>query len=417
MLTLSPWSTEPIDFDALRGMRILHLVHGYPREHGDNSAIFVRRQIEALRALGVHQTIVFPELQSLRNLGVREILRCRPWPVRERTASGLDLYRTSVFNIPGWDYRLYMHYAGKLVAQLVASGGSFDLIHAHNACWPGVAAHQLASAYGVPYIITEHDSRHLAGHYGKDEAPRFSDAYRAARRIIAVSPALARALRRFPIDPDRLLVIGNVVDEEFFTLSPHAPQGPFTALYVGSLKPGKNVEMLVRAFAAAFADCRETQLLIAGSGEERRSLGRLIADLGIADRTRFLGQLDPEGVRRAMGSSHVLVVPSQAETFSVVLIEALATGLPVIATRCGGPEFVLQDGGGWLVPVDDIPALRDALLAVSRKTEGRAERQARREIVIRRFSNRTFLSTIAAIYAEVVRQQADIPCTVGGARS
>lgn len=402
MQTISEDSPKQIASETLRGMRVLHLVHSFPRYAGDNAAIFVKRQIDALSQLGMRQTIVFPGLQSLRDFGIREILQCRPWPRKETIAPGMDLYKTSVFNIPGCDYQLFMHFAGKLVDRLIAAGESFDLIHAHNACWSGVAARRITSAYRIPYILTEHDSRHLLGNYRKHEELRFSEAYLGASRIIAVSPALAEALRRFPIDPGRLVVIGNVVDEEFFTLPPSAPSGPFTALYVGSLSRDKNVGLFVKAFAEAFGNRKDAELLVAGTGPEQKNLTVLSRKLGIGDRTQFLGHLDPEGVRRAMWSSNVLVVPSKFETFSVVLIEALATGLPVIATHCGGPDFVLQEGGGQLVPMDDLPSMCDALLSVSRRPEGHAERAARRKIAIRRFSNRMFATTMARVYAEVI---------------
>ena len=404
MLTVSGCSPEQIDSKTLRGLRVLHLVNSFPRYTGDNAAIFVKRQIEALRQLGVRQTIVFPGLQSLRDFGFREILRCRPWPSKETIAPSVDLYRTSVFNIPGCDYHLFMHFAGKLVDRLIASGESFDLIHAHNACWSGVVARGIASAYQVPYIITEHDSLHLLGKYRDNHGPRFQDAYAGASRVIAVSPALAGALTRFPIDRGKLQVVGNVVDEQFFTLPSSLPAGPFTALYVGALKRDKNVELLVRAFAEAFGRRQDAELVIAGSGPEKNNLKALTRQLGIAGRTRFLGHLDQEGVRRAMWSSRVLVVPSKYETFSIVLIEALATGLPVISTRCGGPEFILQEGGGQLVPMDDLPSMCNALLTVSRRVENRAERQSRRDRVIRRFSIQTFVSTMAQVYTEVINE-------------
>ena len=109
-----------------------------------------------------------------------------------------------------------------------------------------------------------------------------------------------------------------------------------------------------------------------------------------------------------MWSSRVLVVPSKEETFSVVLIEALATGLPVISTRCGGPEFILQEGGGQLVPMDDLPSMCNALLTVSRRVENRAERQSRRDRVICRFSIDTFVSMMAQVYTEVINESRNL---------
>lgn len=120
-------------------------------------------------------------------------------------------------------------------------------------------------------------------------------------------------------------------------------------LAVGRLVRVKGFDLLIRAFAdAELPD--GTRLLIGGDGPERRALEASAVASGIADRVSFLGRLESDAVSRAMAASSVLVVPSRVEAFGIVVLEGWRAGIPVIATRRGGPaEFVTHLEDGMLV--------------------------------------------------------------------
>src|SRR5262249_62288753 len=94
------------------------------------------------------------------------------------------------------------------------------------------------------------------------------------------------------------------------------------------------------------------------------ALQRHAVELGMSDHVTFLGHRSPLEVAQAMAKSTVVVLPSRAESFGSVLVEALACGTPVVATRCGGPEDIVNDDVGKLVPKEDARALADGLLSV-----------------------------------------------------
>jgi glycosyltransferase involved in cell wall biosynthesis len=123
----------------------------------------------------------------------------------------------------------------------------------------------------------------------------------------------------------------------------------------------KGQPVLLQAFAERFKDDPMVQLRIAGDGPLRRQLVELAKQLGIAHQVIFLGALDQTQVIPEMQAADAVVVASQYETFGVVLIEALACGKPIISTACGGPEYIVNDQNGLLVPVNDVPALGTAL--------------------------------------------------------
>ena len=109
---------------------------------------------------------------------------------------------------------------------------------------------------------------------------------------------------------------------------------PFTFYAQAHLTPRKGFDILVRAFARRFRGDTSVQLVIGGAGESRHDLEGLVEVTGVHRQVTFLGGIPSDAVREAMWKANCFVLPSRAENFGVVLIEALATGLPVIFTRC-----------------------------------------------------------------------------------
>ena len=148
---------------------------------------------------------------------------------------------------------------------------------------------------------------------------------------------------------------------------------------VGRLDPVKDQVGLVRAFAGLVPAHPEAVLVIAGDGPCRDELARVIAELGVADRVRLLGECrDVPGV---LAAADVFALPSIAEGMSNTLLEAMAAGLPVVATRVGGNPELVEDGvNGRLVPIREPVALREALASYLddphlRAMHGKASRQ------------------------------------------
>ena len=161
-------------------------------------------------------------------------------------------------------------------------------------------------------------------------------------------------------------VVPNLVDFEFFTPPPAARRrSPFTFLSACNLVGGKRLDRLIRAFAAAARVYPDMRLVMVGAGPEEGGLRCLAQACGVGPRVHFAGGLPPDGVREWMWKANALVVSSAVETFGVVLVEALATGIPVISTRCGGPEDIVEAGLGVLLERDDEEHLASAMVAVT----------------------------------------------------
>ena len=127
-------------------------------------------------------------------------------------------------------------------------------------------------------------------------------------------------------------------------------------LFLGALLPNKGVKWLVEAFTKCHADDPELTLSIVGNGELHGQLLHRIEELGVRGSVTFAGAVPPDEALRLMREHDLLVHPSRSETFGMTVIEAVAAGMPVLVTRCGGPEETLagiEDAAGELVAVQE----------------------------------------------------------------
>lgn len=190
-------------------------------------------------------------------------------------------------------------------------------------------------------------------------------AYRSADCVLANSTDMARGIARdLGLDPTKLRVVNNPIDLDGIRRLAHepldrAPPRPFI-LSVGRLEYQKAQDVLLRAFAAA--NIRATHdLVILGRGTLEPALRTLAARLGVADRVHLPGfAANPYAW---MAAADLFVLPSRWEGFPTAAAEALGAGVPVLLSDCRfGPRDVVEDGiSGWIVPVDDVTALRDAI--------------------------------------------------------
>jgi glycosyltransferase involved in cell wall biosynthesis len=237
---------------------------------------------------------------------------------------------------------------------------SYDLCHAW-AGWPsGVPAWVLRRR--LPYLVALRGSD-VPGYSRRLALLDFAilrrvsrEIWNSARLVVAVSePLRVLALQTRP--GLRIDVIPNGVDLERFAPGPE--RDPFEVLFVGRLIERKGAEDLVRAFGDVAAAQPRARLVIAGSGPERRSLERLAAASAGADRIRFLGQVDRATLPEVYRGAGVFVIPSRTEGMPNVMLEAMASGLPIVCTPAAAAGVI--DGNGLLVEPGRPEAIRAAL--------------------------------------------------------
>jgi glycosyltransferase involved in cell wall biosynthesis len=247
----------------------------------------------------------------------------------------------------------------------------FDLIHAHFSYPDGVIAARLGQRYRVPVIITEH----APWQPWMEEYPQVRrQAVWASDRCtfhIPVSHYVRNTIIQYTGESEKLRVIPVGVDCSVFAPPPDGHEPDLNQiLYVGQINFTKGIDVLLQAMCQLIAQRPRVRLVLVGGSfyrlkrlqEER--LRSLAKELGLENHVEFVGEKSHQEVAELMRRSALLVLPSRAESFGAVLVEAIACGTPVVATQCGGPEDIVNDKVGVLVPKEDVDALASGMLHV-----------------------------------------------------
>jgi glycosyltransferase involved in cell wall biosynthesis len=185
--------------------------------------------------------------------------------------------------------------------------------------------------------------------------PVLQEMFAAAERVVVVSKALRKSISPYCED---VVVIPNAVDTDFFGVDQTKSSSEFQITSVGGLSEAKGFDVLLDAHARLVHDRAAVHLNIVGEGALRADLEELAEDLEISNFVTFHGQLSRDDLRELLLSSNLFVSASRVETFGVAIAEAIACGLPVVATNSGGPqEIVTSPDLGTLVPVEDAASL------------------------------------------------------------
>jgi glycosyltransferase involved in cell wall biosynthesis len=247
------------------------------------------------------------------------------------------------------------------ISAIMRAAPSFDLIHAH---WtlPGMAAWLGQFYHRRPFVLTVHGSDiyiapqiPLIGALTRSMLPR-------SRRVIANSQALAQAARALGAPAHRLEVIPIGIDSELYHPGPD-PREPLL-LFVGYLIERKGLRYLVEALPQVIRVFPQYRLAVIGEGPVRAEMEALVQSLGLAAHVTFVGHQTQRQVSQWMRRARLFILPSLEEAFGVVLLEALASGTPCIATRVGGIPEVIVPGVGHLVPPGDTAALAQAMTSM-----------------------------------------------------
>jgi glycosyltransferase involved in cell wall biosynthesis len=282
----------------------------------------------------------------------------------------------------------------------------FEIIHAHTSYLDGTAALALNQKFGTPYLITEHTGPFCLLTENKLIRDKTVQALVGARKVFCVSSSLARDVSAVLPEAERskLEVLHNGVDAALFYPPPRwepDPQRP-RFLAVISLDENKNPLLLLDAFRRLRQELPGAQLDIVGQGPLYAQVAEAIRHEGLSESVALLGYRTRSEVARLMRDGcDALVLPSNTETFGVVIIEALACGKPVVSTDCGGPrDVVTSPEVGVLCPVQDAQALADGLRQVAANLRSYRPEAIRRHAV-ERFDYFSLASRLAEEYEQI----------------
>ncbi len=390
-------------------MNVLIIPSWYSSPDGSVHGLFFREQAKSLQRAGIRVGIVYPECRSLRRFHIAALSESH-FQNSAGEEDGIPTLRVHGWNVPpprmGW--RIWVSQVLCLVERYVSSYGTPDIIHAHSVRWAGIASMHAAARFNVPFVITEH-STIFRNPIPAWESALYEKPFQKADALLAVSSKLRDSIIPFVPKSRTILVVPNVVDTDLFTTAPRqGSESQPRVLCLCNLIKRKGVDVLLRAFREVVNQVPEATLEVGGDGPERSDLESLTRSLGILGNVRFLGKLDQTQVVDAMHRADLFVLPSYYETFGVVLIEAMATGLPVIATACGGPEGFITPEVGELVPPGDLSALAAAILKRIGAVAA-AESVRIRNYALSHFGHVAIASRLLDIYRNVLADRMVIP--------
>jgi glycosyltransferase involved in cell wall biosynthesis len=341
-------------------LRILALTNLFPSPWDPRRAAFNRQQFERLGR--VHDVSVRVAVNFL------DRLRGRRGDPGTRIAA--DCF-TFVYP-PGFARPLH---AAFWYASLMLQGGwrirrgEYDCLLASWASPDAVAVSWLARRLRVPYVVKVHGSDLNTQAEQPLRRRQIARALQEAHGVIAVSRALAEKAVELGADPARVHTIYNGVDADRF--SPGSREearrrlkldagGPIV-LYVGNLKLSKGCRDLLDAFPAVLGRHADARLFYVGDGPDRNAVVQRSESLGITDKVRFVGGVPHDALPDWFRAANLLCLPSHNEGVPNVVLEAMACGTPVVATRVGGIPEVLPGDAGLLVEAHAVDALGAAL--------------------------------------------------------
>lgn len=335
-------------------MKVMYVVEAYPRL----SEIFIAREIYALEELGMDIDVLClskPPSSNVRHALVNKIaakIVCLEHEqigrlekalghvslLAHRPAAYLHLAK-NVHDLPLSSNSSYLFRQLPVLQRIFRESGAKRL-HAHFG-WTGlVAAWMMSGVLDVPYSVTLHGSDVLVSPY-----PSLDRLLRGADQVACVSEAIRKAVISMGVGRGKTQIIHCGVDtDEFRPPEPDRRPTRLRILTVARLHPVKGLKTLVEA--CALLDARGIDFLcsIVGDGQEREALEEQIRELNLKRRVHLLGNIPNEKLAPIYGSHSVFVLPSLSEGLSVVIMEAMASGLPIVATRVGGLPEIVQDG-------------------------------------------------------------------------
>jgi len=282
-----------------------------------------------------------------------------------------------------------------------------DRLHAHFGTNAATVAMLVAEMTGKPFSFTVHGPEE----FDKPAAIALPLKIRRADFVVAISSFGRSQLCRlvdYRLWPRIKVVHCGIEPQNFDEPRPLPAARPVSLVTIGRFSEQKGQLLLIEAMAEVQRRGVDARLVLVGDGDLRRPLERAIAQEGLGHRVTLTGWQDEAGVRRALDKAHALVLPSFAEGLPMVVMEALVSARPVIATWVAGiPELMQDQRTGWLVPPGDALALAEAITELAATPDEKLRRMGTtgRARVLMRHNVDVEAAKLAALFTQRPRTQ------------
>jgi len=325
------------------------------------NGIFFREQAVALSKAGHNVTVIDVSFH-----GRKDIFNAKNFRFTYKNDDGVHVYS---FKMPSFYilsritplylfiFKTFLFFVFK---KLSKKGLKFDIIHAHSFYIAGYIACKLSKKHNIPLVVTEHASSLINANLKKNKQQLLEYTVNHCDTFICVSESLQKNVVKYVKSTQNLLVIPNMFSAIFSYSDKKNDNKEFIFLSVGNLIDSKRHAFTISCFNKAFKDISNVKLRIIGSGILYDKLQKQIQENNLTEKVQLMGYLNREQLKNELNSCNIFVLASTAETFGVVYIEAMACGKPVIATKNGGANDIVNKTNGLLIDVDNEKQLISA---------------------------------------------------------
>lgn len=298
-----------------------------------------------------------------------------------------------------WQTRAYAKAMEKAFLSYVEKEGKPDILHAHVAVPAGYGAALIGKKYGIPVLLTEH----AFSPWAKPESQEFARFVAQNAKITTVSTFLQNMLReKYDTDSE---ILPNVVDTSVFE-KPRAllNDGVYRLLTISALRYGKFVDVTIKALRLLRdrGEIGKFEFTVIGDGQTEDVYKQAAIDLEMTDCVKFVGRKTPAEAAEYLTHADTLVIASDFETFGIPALEALAAGVPVVCTRCYGPETFLNDTCAEMCEFRNPEDLARAIKAMYER-KGTFDEDALRSVA-KAFGSEAIANRAFALYEEMLQK-------------
>ncbi|MCF7859081.1 MAG: glycosyltransferase [Candidatus Cloacimonetes bacterium] len=388
-------------------MKILIFSHLFPNNIDQTSGIFVFERVKFLKQF-FEITIVapvpyFPKIQIFKKWS--KFSKIPKYEIIE----GIEIFHPRYLLFPKNLLRpqigLFLFFSTFNLIKSLHSINHFDLIHAHFIQPSGIAASMIGEKIDVPVVITEHFGRLNDDLENRSMQSLIKKTFEKIDKLIVVSERLQNELLKKGYDDSKITVIPNGVDMTKFipNKKPRQVLNQINLISIGNLIENKGYRFLIKAIKLLVEKNINVKLRIIGEGILREELQKMIEDYDLLDHVTLIGEVKHDLIFDYLDTAHMLIHPSLIESFSVVTIEALACGLPVVVTACGGPENFVNKRVGVVVNKGDSRELASGINYVINNYD-KYDPDEICEYCRNNFSYEIIIKKISDLYREVINE-------------
>lgn len=383
-------------------LHVLVVATWYPLNEDKLLGIYHRQFCQALAEKGVKVNMLHVDRRPISEIAAFPFSK-----KRTRIAeNGFTTYVAHMLNrsriSEAMQIKAYARTLEKLYKEYEKEHGKPDVLHAQVLIPAGYATVMLGKKIGVPVIITEHAGcfdRFFSGWY----APFTRIATQGAKKVTCVGQYMKDWLENRFDTPAQILP--NIVDCSLFS-GPKAQKQDDTLEFatVCALRTGKRIHNAVDALAKLRKEnrLRNFHYTVVGDGEMFNWYKNATEQSGMSDCVTFVGRKSHEEIAEILSRTDILIMPSDVESFAIPAVEAVAAGVPVVSTRCGGPEGFLTPDCSELCDVGDIEGMADAIERLANRLSELDESKIR--AVAAPFSKEAVVNLAMAMYEEIISQ-------------